>query len=266
MSNPLVSVIMTVYNGEKHVGEAVRSILGQTLTNFELVIVDDGSVDATLEVLQEFQFYPRVRILQCPRLGRARALNVAWKEARGKLIANLDADDIALPERLQRQSSYLEAHPEIALLGTAVIIQDEKLRTLRDGIRPTGCRELKRELIRTNPFVHSAVMIRRDVLEQVGGYDENLRILIDYDLWVRMAAQHGVFNLSEFLSVKRVHRDAYFQSRSHSWSKLRAHLLVRWRAWKLLSGSLSELRYVFLHPMARWVYARALRRKMQRVI
>ena len=106
---------MTVYNGERYLSEAIRSIQSQSLSDFEFVIVDDGSEDRTPEILREAQADSRIRVISKPRLGRARALNVAWTNACGTYIANLDADDIAYPSRLEKQLGFLRQHREIGL-------------------------------------------------------------------------------------------------------------------------------------------------------
>lgn len=169
---PTVSVIMTVYNGERYLAQAIESIRQQSLSDFEFVIVDDGSEDRTRQVLAEAQADPRIKVITKTRIGRARALNVAWTQAKGVYIANLDADDLAEPNRLEKQVAFLQKHPEVGLLGTACKILDED--TGHDWVLrfPLTDHELRGALVRCNPFEHNSIIIPQAILEEVGGYNE----------------------------------------------------------------------------------------------
>ena len=123
---PAVAVIMTVYNGETYLAEAIESVLAQTRVDFEFTIVDDGSDDGTPAILAEAEKDPRVRVIRAGRMGRARALNVAWKNGSAPYVANLDADDLAEPQRLERQLEFMKSHPDIGLLGTAATLEFEE--------------------------------------------------------------------------------------------------------------------------------------------
>src|SRR6476661_6105481 len=122
---PPVSVLMPVYNAGRYVAEAVESILGQTYADFEFLIVDDGSTDRSRAILERYAARdPRIRLVSRPNTGYAAALNELLGLARGELVARMDADDVALPERLLRQVNYLRAHPEVVCVGTAVHLID----------------------------------------------------------------------------------------------------------------------------------------------
>ncbi|MBI4253465.1 MAG: glycosyltransferase, partial [Candidatus Rokubacteria bacterium] len=201
--SPAVSVLMSVHNGAPWVRDAVESVLTQTFQNLELIVIDDGSTDATPEILARVSD-PRLRVERRPPGGITRSLNVALGFARSALIARLDADDLALPERLERQRAFLAAHAEVGLLGTGAREVDEAGRTAREIRPPADDRAIRRALIRRNPFVHSSVMMRRSVLERVGGYDEALPVAQDYDLWMRMSRLTRLANLPEPLVVRRL--------------------------------------------------------------
>lgn len=256
---PHVSVIMTVYNGEQFVADAIQSIQQQTLQDFEFIIVDDGSQDRTLEILAGFQTDPRICVVAKPRLGRARALNVAWRQTRAAYIANLDADDLARPSRLEQQLSFLQQHPEVGLLSTDCQYLDEETGTARLVRVPQCDCEMRAELVRRNPITHSSVMMPRTVLENVGGYNETLPVSVDYDLWVRIASVYQVANLPEVLTVRRLRRHSYFHAGELSWPRYKAHLSIRWRAWYHFSRRLPALRYVLLDP-TKQLLASAVRR------
>lgn len=255
MTNLLpVSVIMTVYNGESYVCRSVESIRQQTLPDFEMIIVDDGSTDKTPLLLAGLSERDgRIRVITGGRVGRARALNIAWRQSRGAYIANLDADDWAEPTRLEKQLAFIRERPELGLVGTVCRLVDEA--TGEEGVekRPLQDAELRRTLVRVNPFVHSSVMMPRHVLEAMGGYNERFRKCIDYELWVRIARRYTIANMPDVLTTKRVHGDAYFRHRLPVQEKIKAHFKIRWRAWWAFSRSLPELRFVFREPAAWWV-------------
>ena len=238
---------MTVYNGEQYLAQAIDSIRGQSLKDFEFVIVDDGSSDRTAAILEEAQEAdPRVEVISPPRLGRARALNMAWTHAKSRYIANLDADDLAHPERLERQIAFLQRHPEVGLLGTASRALDEDTGIESLVSPPLTDPELRRELVRRNPFHHSSIMIPRRVLREVGGFNEKLVVAIDYELWVRIGCRYRLANLPDVLSVKRSHRQAYFR-RFIFRKRYKINASIRWRAWRQFSLPLTDIRFI-LHP------------------
>jgi glycosyltransferase involved in cell wall biosynthesis len=228
MPCPGVSVLMGVRDGAPWVGEAVKSILGQTLTDLELIVIDDGSMDGTAAILERFRHDVRLRVVPQGPAGLTRSLNRALAVASAPLIARLDADDIALPERLARQRAVLDAHPEVGVLGTGAREVDESGREIRVVIPPADHAALQRALIRANPMVHSSVMMRRTVLEALGGYDERLSVAQDYDLWMRMAGVTRLANISEPLVVRRL--IARRVSVTRDTARLRAEWQIRWRA------------------------------------
>jgi glycosyltransferase involved in cell wall biosynthesis len=203
---PQISVVMPVRDGARWLGEAITSVQGQTLDDFELVIVDDGSADDSASIVAaSAQRDPRIRAIRQEPLGLVAALNRGLKDARAPLIARLDADDRAHPQRLQRQKQYLDNHPEIGLVGTWADRIDEQ-GTLRGSLKPaTRPEDLAALLARTNPFLHSSVMVRSTVLQQVGVYRPAFEGAEDYDLWVRIAEVAQVANLPECLLQYREH-------------------------------------------------------------
>ncbi|MCH8873332.1 glycosyltransferase, partial [candidate division KSB1 bacterium] len=249
---PSVSVMMTVYNAEKYVAEAIESIQNQTLQNFEFVIVDDGSDDSTPEILRQAEADARIKVITKPRMGRAHALNVAWKNTKSDYIANIDADDLAEPFRLAKQVAFLKEHPEVGLLGTA-----SKILTIPSGNErvlhhPLSNRELRSALVRTCPFVHSSVMMPRHALEKVGGYNEHFTVALDYELWIRIADYYEVANLEDVLIVKRVTQQNFFRTKVPNWQRCQAKMVTRWSAWSKFSRKVPDLRFVF-DPLRKWL-------------
>jgi glycosyltransferase involved in cell wall biosynthesis len=218
---------MGVHNGMPWIREAVASVLGQTAPDLELIVVDDESTDATPGALAAVTD-PRLRVIRQSRQGLTRALNRGFALSVAPLIARLDADDIALPERLARQRAVLDARSEVGVLGTGAREVDEAGRQIRLVIPPADHEALRHALIRANPIVHSSVMMRRAVLEALGGYDERLSVAQDYDLWMRMAAVTRLGNIPEPLVVRRLLSRRVSVTRDAD--RLRAECGIRWRA------------------------------------
>jgi len=224
---PAVSVVMAVFNGMPWIEDAVRSVLAQTADDLELVVVDDGSTDATADFLAAVGD-ARLRVERRRHAGLTRSLNHGLGLARAPLVARLDADDVALPDRLARQRAFLDAHPEVGLLGTGAREVDVTGRQIGLILPPTADRAIRGVLIRRNPFVHSSILMRRALVEGLGGYDPTLPVAQDYDLWVRMSGVTRLANLPEPLVVRRLLPGRVSAGRDDD--RLRAEARVRWRA------------------------------------
>jgi GT2 family glycosyltransferase len=207
--NPRISIVMSVYNGMPFLEESVRSILGQRGSDLEFLVVDDGSDDGSVEVLQRWsQHDRRMRVLyHRVNQGVAESRNAALQLARGVYVACQDADDVSLPDRLPRQASYLDDNPDVGMVGTQVaFIWDDALPD--EGQRstfPVCNEELQDQLLVTNCFCAGSVMLRREVLDRVGFYDQALAPSEDYDLWLRVAEVAKIANLPEVLYRYRLH-------------------------------------------------------------
>jgi glycosyltransferase involved in cell wall biosynthesis len=203
---PAVSVLMPVRNGAAYLPASVASIQAQDFPSFELLVIDDGSTDATPALLASFAAAdPRIRVFRQPPQGIVAALNAGIAEARAPYLARLDADDIARPDRLSKQIAFMEARPEIGLLGTWAEVIDETGNAAGRLTPPADPAVLARALARTNPFVHSSVMMRTALVRRLGGYRAAFRAAEDYDLWLRLAEAGGVANLPENLVQYRRH-------------------------------------------------------------
>ena len=202
---PRVSVVMAVRNGVPYLEQAVDSILAQTFTDFEFVIIDDGSTDSTPEVLQRYQAADRrVRVYHQENMGLTPSLNRGCARARGAYLARMDSDDIAFRQRLEQQVEFLDRHLEVALVGSSVMRIDELGREIKRSTCPTSHAEIVRTLAEYNCFTHPTVMLRKDMLAVVGGYREAYRQAQDYDLWLRLAERYKLANLADPLLYYRV--------------------------------------------------------------
>jgi glycosyltransferase involved in cell wall biosynthesis len=192
-----VSVVTPVRDGERFLAEALDSVLGQTLSDLELIVVDDGSTDGTAALLANAaRRDERVRVLTQAAGGLAVALNAGCALARAPVIARMDGDDVALPDRLDRQVAFLDAHPGVALVGGGIVLVDE---AGREFDREPG----RAELAESNGLVHSTVAMRTEAFRELGGY--RLDQSEDYDLWLRLEERFGIAALEEPVIRYRFH-------------------------------------------------------------
>jgi Glycosyl transferase family 2 len=205
----LLSVVMAVHNGAKYLQESIESILAQTFRDFEFIIIDDGSEDNTISLLNYYRGRDqRIHAHHQKHNGLVASLNRGCQLARGKYIARMDYDDIAFPDRLQRQMDFVEANPEVALLGGAYVVIDGNgtvSTTLRKPARESQIKAMMRR--GHNAFLHPTVVMRKDAFHNLGGYRSAFRHAEDYDLWLRFVERYRVANLLEPLIYYRVHPD-----------------------------------------------------------
>lgn len=204
MNRPIVSVLMSAYNAEDFLLDAVDSILFQSLEDFEFLIINDGSSDATGKILDELTD-PRIRVFHQDNIGLTRSLNRGLAQAKGKYVARIDADDFSAPNRLEQQVLQLEANPSLGLLGTCWYEADLGTRTLQIRRRPSQHREIQRRLVLAGAtFHHSSVVVPQRIFETIGPYNEAYRQGQDYDLWIRIAAQFDVAICPDLLTATRI--------------------------------------------------------------
>jgi len=203
---PRVSVILPVFDGERFLGQALDAILAQTFGDFEVIAVDDGSTDATPAILAAAAARdPRVRIRRLARSGHTRATRHAIDLARGELLAHCDHDDVWLPTRLERGVAFLDAFPDVAVVGTGATVVDANDRPLGSIVHPCDPDEMARRLPVANAICHSSVLSRASAVRAVGGHREAFRHASDYDLWLRLSERYRLANLPDPLVRYRVH-------------------------------------------------------------
>lgn len=201
---PLVSIVMATHNGQRHLVEALESIFKQTYDNWELIIIDDASTDGTGELVNKFNS-SKIRVVRNDtQLGLTRSLNKGIRAAKGEIIARIDDDDVWTdPNKLTKQVEFLQAHPAVGVCGTQyVVIKDNGEQMLRLQY-PCADADLRQKILAANPFVHSGVCIRRQILDRVGVYDESLQYAQDYELWLRLGRTAQLANLPEYCVAKR---------------------------------------------------------------
>ncbi len=207
--SPKISVILPVYNTERYLREAVDSILTQTFTDFELILINDGSTDRSGDICREYAGRdPRIVLIDRPNGGLASALNDGIAKARAPLIARMDADDIAMPERFACQYAHMMEHPQIAVLGSAIqwINETGEVTTLRSF--PTTPREIEKSIVFAHPVAHPAVIMQKSAVLKAGGYRAAFMHAEDYELWLRVIALgYDIANLPQPLLNYRIHRE-----------------------------------------------------------
>jgi glycosyltransferase involved in cell wall biosynthesis len=196
-------VVIAVYNGEESLPATVESLRAQTFLDYELIVIDDGSTDHTWDYLSRLEL-PRFRAHRnLTNRGQTAALNQGLELAQGRYVARHDDEDISEPTRFEKQVAFLDDHPEVALVGTQVVWVDALSQPVRRFEYPAEHDAIRERLKGKNSFAHGSVMARREALDQAGGYREAFRLAQDYDLWLRIAEQHQVANLSETLYKMR---------------------------------------------------------------
>lgn len=201
---PKISVIMPAYNAEKYIKEAIDSILTQTYGDFELIVLNDCSRDSTEQIILSFADDRIVYLKNEQNMGVAATLNRGLSVAKGEYVARMDADDVSLPERFAQQVAYLDANPDVAVLGTNVETFNED-GPLFTGWSATDPAQMKVDLLFSCGLAHPSVMMRRDVILELGSYDLAFEGLEDYECWCRVAENHQVTTLSQVLFRYRVH-------------------------------------------------------------
>lgn len=204
MIEPLVSVILPVYFGERYLRESIDSILSQTFTDFEFIVIDDGSLDNSRKILESYDD-SRIHLVFQENVGLPETLNRAIALSKGCYIARQDHDDISLPTRLEKQVQFLETNSQYGLVGTGAHIWAEDQATQRGHDHPSDSNILRFDLLFNNPFVHSSLMFRRSVIELVGNYstDPARQPPEDYEFISRVSRQFEIANINERLVIYR---------------------------------------------------------------
>lgn len=207
---PRVSVLTAVYNGESYIRDAIDSILSQTYINFEYIIIDNNSTDNTPEIVNYYaKTDKRISVIQEERPGPAYARNAGLKIARGEWIAILDADDIALPERLEIQLKYIEKHSDVCLLGSGCTTIDATGRVIKNYHYPQSHDLLVNQLEHNLAFFpHSSDLIQKDAMVRLNGYSVRFPPAEDYDLWLRLSEYGKLACINRSLIKLRKHPES----------------------------------------------------------
>jgi glycosyltransferase EpsE len=245
MSDIKISIILPVFNAEKYLLECLQSIENQTYTNWELVIINDGSMDNSDSIIVDFiQKLPnKVQYFHLKEnYGTPYGLNLGIQHAKGEYIARIDNDDIMLPNRLEVQFVFLENHLDIGIVGSYAIDINERGEFIQLRTVPINNQSIKALLLKDCPMIHPSVMIRKDILTHSVAYQNKYRYAEDYDLWIRLADKTQFANLPEPLIKRRVHSHQITFSKKGHYDTLRVkfdHFVVtktlfqnHWYLWR----------------------------------
>lgn len=255
---PEVSVLVGAWNNAATLRRAIDSILAQTVSDLELIVVDDGSTDATPEIVSAYDD-SRVRRLALEHMGISRSLNRGLEEARAPAVAINDADDWSLPTRLERQLELLAHRPDVAVVGCWMDEVDESGTALQPR-QPRLAGEIGDALIRFNPIPGTASMMRRDVALRVGGFDSGFLYAADYELWSRISADHRLYCLPEVLAMREMSVGA--AGGRHEREQLAETLRVRARLLRRRPHPTAAIR--LLRPLLSWATPGPLKAAVRR--
>ena len=201
---PRVSVLMTCHDAAATIEESVRSVIAQSFTDWELVLVDNGSTDYSVEIVERLG-EARIRIDRLGRdIGRTAALNHGLTRCRGEYVAVLDADDVADPSRLARQVAVLDERPEVAAVGSGYRDIDALGRAIGTTYLPADAASMRHRMAHNEPLVHSSVTMRATIVREIGGYPTKYRYAQDFALWLALLATHHIIAIPEpLVSIRR---------------------------------------------------------------
>lgn len=267
MPDPLVSFVMPAYNAESYLAQAIGSVLAQTFHDFECIVVDDASTDASWGIIEQYaaEDCRIVPVRNATNSLICNTLNTGIARARGKYIARMDADDWSYPDRLEKQVAFMEGHRDVVICGGTMEVCDCMLNVLNRRCYNTTDAAIRAKLFRYSPFCHAATIMRRDAVEKSGGYNPRLHDAEDYDLYFRIG-RHGAFhNLSDCVYKMRLNARgiSHRKSRRQEWltlyirAKAVAEYEYRPTSADLVYNAL-HLGSMFLMPQSfkRWVFNR----------
>ena len=212
-ASPRVSAVIPAYNASRWIRQAILSLTTQTFSSLEIVAVDDGSTDGTRDILSDLAAAdPRIRYALRPHEGISRTMNFALRMAKGEYVARLDADDIALPDRVARQVAFLDANPSVAVVGGYMIAIDANDR--KHGMIRYPVADLKSSVVTSATLGHPATMFRRQFVLDLGGYRPAFDTAEDFDLWLRISEKAELANLARPVTYYRYHDDQVTSTQS----------------------------------------------------
>jgi len=241
--SPRVSVVVAVYNGETHIGDCLNSMLNQTYQDFEIIVVNDGSTDRTQELISQIQSTKLSIVKLAKNCGQAAARNRGIEKCRGELIAIMDADDIAVPNRLAEQVAFLDKHRDIALVGSYVKLEGEMGRA-EVAVRPLSHSAITKAASWSCPLWNTTLMFRSHILQEVPNYPEEFRHGEDYRFLVQVMNRFKVANIPQVLVIKQEDQQA-LTFRLSAWRHFRLGLSHRlYAVQSLQAGPLAYLKAI----------------------
>lgn len=214
MNKPMVTVLMSVYNGERFLKEAIESILTQTFTDFEFLIINDGSTDDSVKIIESYDDQ-RIRLINNEKnLKLIASLNKGVSLARGKYIARMDCDDVSMPDRLEKEVKFLENNHDYGLVGTWYTVIDAEGKDQYNRSYPSNNDLIKLFLSLNCPLAHGSIMGRAELFKKNSYGSKEYPAVEDYELWVRMSKDTKVYNIPEYLFKYRIYGESFSDSKT----------------------------------------------------
>ena len=242
----MISIIVSIYNSDKTLSKMIDSVLSQTYQDFELILINDGSSDNSFNIMKDYlEKDNRIILIDKENSGLTKSLNIGLKRVNGKYISRIDADDIWKKDKLEKQIKFLETNNHYALVGTAYdeIDKEGKIMYLKQRTPLLTTNDnIINNIVKFNPFFHSSVLFRKEVLGTIGFYNEEFKYTQDYEFWVRIMSKLKVANLDEVLASRRYSENmiSISKEKEQRMYAIKAKLL----AIKLLNKSIFEYRYL----------------------
>jgi len=227
-SLPKISVIMSVYNEEKYLKDSIESILNQTFKDFEFLIINDSSIDNSLNIIKSYKD-PRIRVINNSKnIGLSKSLNIGLQHAQGQYMARMDADDISLPNRLEEQLKFLEINKDITLIGCQVELIDENNQIIGyKKSRPKDFDIVKFWIITKNPFIHSTFFLKMEEIKKINGYNEKYKYSQDFEICSRLIEKkYKIVNMPSYLLKFRRHNKSITKTLHKRKAQLEYALLI----------------------------------------
>lgn len=216
-----ISVLMPVYNSENYLKDSIESILNQSFTDFEFIIIDDASKDKSWEIIKEYEKKNKniVALQNILNIGTTKSLNKGLSIAKGKYVVRMDADDWSYPDRLKKQYNYMEKNLDVGVSGGTIEICDKNLTTLNVREYPLTDIAIRKIIFRFSPFAHSATIWNRKMMKGTGGYNENIPVSQDCELYFNVGKSSRFGNLRDKLIKLRMHKDSVSISKNFQQEK-----------------------------------------------
>lgn len=207
---PLITVLMAVFNGERYIQPTIESILNQIFADFEFVIINDASTDSTAEIIKSYKDARIILFNNATNIGQTKSLNIGLQLARGKYVARTDAGDVSLPMRLERQVTYIQSNPEVTVVSTSAFRYTDSWKVIDVVHMPNSKLAMIQRIFFASPIIHISVLMNRETILHLGGYDENYHIAADYELWSRLLIKNYLIeNIREVLVGYMVSQESF---------------------------------------------------------
>lgn len=210
MVKPKISVLMPVHNGEKYLSTSIKSILSQSFKNYEFIVIDDGSIDNSLKIIESYKQKDKriIVIRNTSNIGTTKSLNKGLLIAQGKYIVRMDSDDWSYPERLKKQYEFMEKHLDVGVSGGTIEVCDKNLNKLNVREYPLTDKAIRKIIFSYSPFAHSATIWKAELMKMVGGYNSNIPLSQDCELYFKIGQYAKFANLNTKLIKLRMHKNS----------------------------------------------------------